>query len=632
MFLEAVNHRTGERGWKVSDENYDLAQEIARSGFADMIHDLDRNQKYELGIKSVIDEVHSKGKEAHVIDIGTGTGLLSLIAARNGADRITAIEVFQPMADIARKIFSKYDIPNKGNIIVAEVFDTELIGEGALRTFKEALQHLAQPGTRVVPSSARIWAVPVESEQLYKFHQSPSFSLYSPISDCDGAAAVFDLQLSEFPVSHLNFACEPFIALSFNFEDINSIKYHESIATNFKVSGSSVSQLHAVLMWWDLDMDGTGKYIISLAPKWMNKEACWRDHWMQAVYFFPKPVPVKRNQEITLRCTHDEFSLWFRIDEGNYISSEDAPPCCKCGLHVTCSRNAIYRLNDLDTSSVFTEFLKRNCAGKRVICVNEGSLMGLMAAKFALSVIIIDSNPHFRSVLEAYTEKNKLDNVRIFAEEEDVQDERIDLVLSEPFFLSAILPWNNLRYWFAVQSLISKYPNIEFLPKSGTLYALPVSFEELWKIVAPVGNVSGFDLSAFDKINQAAREAADAIVEPHPLWEYPSLCTGDKQKIAEFNMAEAIPIENDVSEKTISLIEGTNAIAFWMDWQMDKEYTMTTGLILPCSPGEKPQWSKSYKQGVYFFPESQRNSSCSKLSCRTSFSPSSGDISFNFVF
>lgn len=27
---------------------------------------------------------------------------------------------------------------NKGNIIVAEVFDTELIGEGALRTFKEA--------------------------------------------------------------------------------------------------------------------------------------------------------------------------------------------------------------------------------------------------------------------------------------------------------------------------------------------------------------------------------------------------------------------------------------------------------------------------------------------------------------
>ena len=32
----------------------------------------------------------------------------------------------------------------KPNVIVAEVFDTELIGEGALRTFKEALTNLVQ--------------------------------------------------------------------------------------------------------------------------------------------------------------------------------------------------------------------------------------------------------------------------------------------------------------------------------------------------------------------------------------------------------------------------------------------------------------------------------------------------------
>lgn len=35
-------------------------------------------------------------------------------------------------------------IPVKANIIVAEVFDTELNGEGALRTFKEALTNLTQ--------------------------------------------------------------------------------------------------------------------------------------------------------------------------------------------------------------------------------------------------------------------------------------------------------------------------------------------------------------------------------------------------------------------------------------------------------------------------------------------------------
>lgn len=58
MFLETVDPTTGKRTWKVADEDYDVAQEIARSGFGDMIHDFERNQKYELGLKSVISQVY----------------------------------------------------------------------------------------------------------------------------------------------------------------------------------------------------------------------------------------------------------------------------------------------------------------------------------------------------------------------------------------------------------------------------------------------------------------------------------------------------------------------------------------------------------------------------------------------
>lgn len=57
MFLETVDPITGQQTWKVADEDYDVVREIARSGFGDMIHDFERNQRYERGLKSVISQV-----------------------------------------------------------------------------------------------------------------------------------------------------------------------------------------------------------------------------------------------------------------------------------------------------------------------------------------------------------------------------------------------------------------------------------------------------------------------------------------------------------------------------------------------------------------------------------------------
>lgn len=55
---------------------FDYDQELARSGFADMLHDTERNHKYALALKEAIETMKMRGRKANVLDIGTGSGLL----------------------------------------------------------------------------------------------------------------------------------------------------------------------------------------------------------------------------------------------------------------------------------------------------------------------------------------------------------------------------------------------------------------------------------------------------------------------------------------------------------------------------------------------------------------------------
>ena len=52
-----------------------------------------QNELYYAGLRDAIAILKAKGEGARVLDIGTGTGLLSLMAARLGAESVVACEV-----------------------------------------------------------------------------------------------------------------------------------------------------------------------------------------------------------------------------------------------------------------------------------------------------------------------------------------------------------------------------------------------------------------------------------------------------------------------------------------------------------------------------------------------------------
>lgn len=137
-----------------------------------MLGDAERNEAYGRAISRAV----SGGRS--LLDIGTGSGLLAMIAARAGASVVYECESHGALAATARRIAEQngftnnFHILNKHSteldrqgdlnggvdVIVAEVFGSGLLTEGALQTFHHAANHLARGRAQIIPAKATIRA------------------------------------------------------------------------------------------------------------------------------------------------------------------------------------------------------------------------------------------------------------------------------------------------------------------------------------------------------------------------------------------------------------------------------------------------------------------------------------------
>lgn len=122
-------------------------------------------------------------REGHVVlDLGSGTGILALLACRAGAKGVYAVESseairlgeliaskteFADRIEFIQSESSKVVLNEQVDVIVADIHDTFGLQPGGLASFFDVRDRLLRPGGIVIPRSIELLIAPVEAPKFY---------------------------------------------------------------------------------------------------------------------------------------------------------------------------------------------------------------------------------------------------------------------------------------------------------------------------------------------------------------------------------------------------------------------------------------------------------------------------------
>ena len=144
---------------------------------ASLLSHSSRLRKFEVAINNAVDE------GSHVVDLGTGTGVLAIMAARAGAKRVTAIDINAESMAYAKRAakmnglenniefvhghFADYRPAKKADVIICEMLSSMMLIEQQVPACIHANKHILREDGTLLPRSIDVYAVPVESVALW---------------------------------------------------------------------------------------------------------------------------------------------------------------------------------------------------------------------------------------------------------------------------------------------------------------------------------------------------------------------------------------------------------------------------------------------------------------------------------
>ncbi|MFX1262510.1 MAG: 50S ribosomal protein L11 methyltransferase [Promethearchaeota archaeon] len=152
---------------------------------AGLLSQRSRLSKFEQALQQTVTE------ESYVVDLGTGTGVLAMLAAKAGARKVTAIEIdrfsakyatqaikengLDDIVEVVRSHYTDFRPDERADIVTCEMLSSVMLVEPQIPASQWAVHNILKEQGILLPRSVTVYATPVQCSDIWERFQSCGF-------------------------------------------------------------------------------------------------------------------------------------------------------------------------------------------------------------------------------------------------------------------------------------------------------------------------------------------------------------------------------------------------------------------------------------------------------------------------
>ena len=323
----------------------------------------------------------SRAAGTTVLSLNSGAGIVPMLAATNGAECVIGTEEHTSLWKASQQVlranepspgaFGTVSLINsestqimpgvtpgfgaRASVCVFEGFNGRLLGNGLIAALEHAHKYLVSAGCCAVPALVTVYGALVDLYKTEIVCKGPKINvsglneiMLGMNEDLDLPSSVFITK--PFPIFKFNFGMSPMC----NIPKGGSVNIDARVTTQGVASG--------VAIWFEVDMDGTGKAILTNAPQSFPSSGrsyglledmaenaglySMRGVWGQNVNWFNSPYQVAKGSKITLKAyyTNSDINVVVNKYSRDVTQMDVHPLVAGKGSSEICSKRAVLRV------------------------------------------------------------------------------------------------------------------------------------------------------------------------------------------------------------------------------------------------------------------------------------------------